>query len=357
MNRSRLTEQSDVASGPDGPITVLSGYVHPTRGPVTCPAAPLVAGWFHERGFASRIGAGGILPAGRGGRLFATTYIDLDGAVVGIAVIAPARQEAVAAEAVRVWSAAVRTRRLIVCASEPACGPTPVVPSQPLNRLAPSAGGAGPAECPRAAATWAAVRQYEARGDTVLVLGGGGFAPAGPAAQQAGAQQAGRVRVADAAGAQALRSVDPERLSFVQHPCSPVEEVAEILGVLRARFPLLRGQHPDQWCYRSSDRRRAVRAVAESSDLVLVSAGSTVAASIRSGTFVAFNGLNALRPEEIAAAATVGVIAPLRAAEGAGDATDAVVGAIGGLGPVSVAYHRTVTEVATDVLARTPRRP
>ncbi|MEV7928302.1 hypothetical protein [Kitasatospora sp. NPDC088779] len=351
MNRSRLTEQSDVASGPDGPITVLSGYVHPTRGPVTCPAAPLVAGWLHERGFAARIGAGGILPAGRGGRLFATTYIDLDGAVVGIAVIAPARQEAVAAEAVRVWSATVRTRRLIVCASAPACGPTPVVPSQPLNRLPPSAGGAGQAECPRAAATWAAVRQYEVRGDTVLVLGGG-FAPADPAAQQAG-----RVRVPDVAGAQALRSVDPERLSFVQHPCSPVEEVAEILGVLRARFPLLRGQHPDQWCYRSSDRRRAVRAVAESSDLVLVSAGSTLAASIRSGAFVAFNGLNALRPEEIAAAATVGVIAPLRAAEGAVDATDAVVGAIGGLGPVSVAYHRTVTEVATDVLARTPRRP
>ncbi|MER8099257.1 hypothetical protein [Kitasatospora sp. NPDC094016] len=351
MNRSRLTEQSDVASGPDGPVTVLSGYVHPTRGPVTCPAAPLVAGWLHERGFASRIDAGGILPAGRGGRLFATTYIDLDGAVVGIAVIAPARQEAVAAEAVRVWSATVRTRRLIVCASAPACGPTPAVPPQPLNRLAAPAGGAGQAECPRAAASWAAVRQYEARGDTVLVLGGGGLAPAGPAAQQAG-----RVRVPDAAGAQALRAVDPERLSFVQHPCSPVEEVAEILGVLRARFPLLRGQHPDQWCYRSSDRRRAVRAVAESSDLVLVSAGSTLAASIRSGAFVAFNGLNALRPEEIAAAATVGVIAPLRAAEGAVDATDAVVGAIGGLGPVSVAYHRTVTEVATDVLARTPRR-
>ncbi|WP_246213921.1 hypothetical protein [Kitasatospora viridis] len=252
--------------------------------------------------------------------------------MTGIAVVAPtAPASLAAAEAVRVWSATLRTRRVIVCAAEPDCGNGAGFPAQRPERFR------GSAQCAGAAATAATVRQYLERGDTVLALGAeGGWE--------------GCVPVVDVSGARALQVGDPERLSFVQRPCAPVEEVAGILAVLRARFPMLRGQHPDQWCYRSSDRGRGIRAVVESSDLVLASEGD-----LPGPRSVTFGGLESLTPELLAPVATLGVIAPLRVGAAGGDATDAVIDVVGGLGPLSVVHHRSVTSVRSDVHARASR--
>src|SRR5262249_28032679 len=50
----------------------------------------------------------------------------------------------------------------------------------------------------------------------------------------------------------------------------PVEEATAMLSVLRARFPLVRGQHYDALCYAATDRAAAIKQVAAPSDLVLV---------------------------------------------------------------------------------------
>ncbi|AUG75862.1 hypothetical protein CFP65_0943 [Kitasatospora sp. MMS16-BH015] len=358
MNRTRLTDHTEVAGRPGDPVTVLSGFHHPARGPVSCPAAPLLAGWLRERGQECRIAAAGALPAGSGGRLAATTYLDLDGRVVGLAVTAPAHRATLAAEAVRVWSAALRTRRLLVCTAPLGCEPPPSLPTQPDARTADRARGRPTPRtvCPRAVATWATAAQYEARGDTVLLLGTGGPARAGDA------ETAHRPRVRDVAAAHVVQPADPERLSFVQYPCAPVEEMAEILKVLRRRFPMLRGQHPDEWCYRAADRRLAVRAVARAGDLVLLGARSTEAEWLKPEVRVPFDGLHVLRPELLAKAATIGLLAPLTplvplAGDGGRDGTELVAEVLGGLGPLSLVHHRSLTQVRTDVLARTPEPP
>ncbi|MFD5467517.1 hypothetical protein ACFWIQ_32565 [Kitasatospora sp. NPDC127059] len=173
-----------------------------------------------------------------------------------------------------------------------------------------------------------------------------------------GAAFTGLARVRDVDAARAFLAADPERLSFVQYPCAAVEDVARILTVLRVRFPLLRGQHPDQWCYRASDRRHALLAVARSSDLLLVSDGDAEVPSTGAVPVVTYTGLHVLSPERIASAATIGLVSPLRT--GAGDrrdATDEVIAALGGLGPLSVVRYSVLTRVATDVLTRLPSVP
>ncbi|AUG81552.1 hypothetical protein CFP65_6934 [Kitasatospora sp. MMS16-BH015] len=309
-----------------------------------------MAGWLHQRGHAYRIGVIGSPAAGIGGRLFATTYIDLDGRVVGIAAIAPTRAEAAAEEAVRTWSATLRTRRVVLAEAPADCGPSPLLPHQVVRPQAVPDPGPAPGGCARAAATWATVKHFEARGDSVLLLGTGGGVPVDSEAE------ASCLRVRDTTAAWAVQPADPGRLSFVQRPCAPVEEVARILDVLRVRFPFLRGQHPDQWCYRTSDRRQVALAVAAASDLVLVGSGSAETDWIGPDRCVPFLGVQGLPPERVARAATIGMVAPLRCPGSQDDRTEEVIEALGGLGPLSVVRHSVRTEVMTDIVAR-PQGP
>jgi 4-hydroxy-3-methylbut-2-enyl diphosphate reductase len=48
------------------------------------------------------------------------------------------------------------------------------------------------------------------------------------------------------------------------------DEAEEVTSVLRERFPALRGPRRDDICYATTNRQRAVRAVAREVDLVLV---------------------------------------------------------------------------------------
>jgi 4-hydroxy-3-methylbut-2-enyl diphosphate reductase IspH len=64
--------------------------------------------------------------------------------------------------------------------------------------------------------------------------------------------------------------IAPDRLSVVVQTGMPVEEATAMLSVLRARFPLVRGQHYDALCYAATDRAAAIKQVAAVSDLVLV---------------------------------------------------------------------------------------
>src|SRR5699024_1351291 len=71
-----------------------------------------------------------------------------------------------------------------------------------------------------------------------------------------------------------LRVEDPERISYLTQTTLAVDETAEVVEALRARFPSLRGPSSDDICYASTSRQDAVRETAQESDALFV-VGST----------------------------------------------------------------------------------
>ena len=60
------------------------------------------------------------------------------------------------------------------------------------------------------------------------------------------------------------------RLAFVTQTTLSVDDTAEIVAVLRARFPALDGPRREDICYATTNRQAAVKAIAPGADLVLV---------------------------------------------------------------------------------------
>jgi len=63
---------------------------------------------------------------------------------------------------------------------------------------------------------------------------------------------------------------DPDRLAYVTQTTLSVDDTAEIVGVLRRRFPRIRGPRKDDICYATTNRQEAVKAIARRSDALLV---------------------------------------------------------------------------------------
>ncbi|MFJ9523636.1 hypothetical protein ACIRPK_36085 [Kitasatospora sp. NPDC101801] len=337
--------------------------MHPTRGMVRCPAAPALAAALNGSGITVATGAVEPRPGGAG-VLVATTYLDLNGQPVGVAVAAGRAHTALAYETVGAWSAVLRTRRVLVASGAPCCvgaaavlpGAREPVPAQGLRK--PAGARAGGAGCPRSQAAWALVLAFQQRGDTVLLVGGPEDAAApGPSGRDPLPAEAWSriVQVGTVDQAAALTVPDPRRLSFVVRPCVLVDWASQVVNALRERFAALRGQHPDQWCYERSDLHRGARLAAESSDLVLTVGGSgALAPSLERARHL--TGLAQLDLPSLGAAATVAVIEeqpPAPTAHPALAAAD-VVEVLSGLGPLSVVRHRVATEVSTDVYRDQP---
>jgi len=73
--------------------------------------------------------------------------------------------------------------------------------------------------------------------------------------------------------AEEARSVVParaDRLAFITQTTLSVEDAAEIVGILRARFPAIEGPRKEDICYATTNRQMAVRAIAPECDLVIV---------------------------------------------------------------------------------------
>jgi 4-hydroxy-3-methylbut-2-enyl diphosphate reductase len=68
----------------------------------------------------------------------------------------------------------------------------------------------------------------------------------------------------------ALQVTDPEKVAYVTQTTLSVDDTADIIDALRARFPRLTGPKKSDICYATQNRQDAVRSLAERSDLVLV---------------------------------------------------------------------------------------
>lgn len=63
---------------------------------------------------------------------------------------------------------------------------------------------------------------------------------------------------------------DPEQLAFVTQTTLSVDDTADIVAALQARFPAIQGPHKEDICYATTNRQEAVKAVAPRADALLV---------------------------------------------------------------------------------------
>jgi 4-hydroxy-3-methylbut-2-enyl diphosphate reductase len=76
--------------------------------------------------------------------------------------------------------------------------------------------------------------------------------------------------VQDAGEARDVTPADPERLAFITQTTLSVDDTAEIVQLLRTRFPAIEGPKREDICYATTNRQAAVKAIAPEADLVLV---------------------------------------------------------------------------------------
>ncbi|WP_299734884.1 4-hydroxy-3-methylbut-2-enyl diphosphate reductase [uncultured Roseobacter sp.] len=63
---------------------------------------------------------------------------------------------------------------------------------------------------------------------------------------------------------------DPERLAYVTQTTLSVDDTADVVAALQARFPAIVGPHKEDICYATTNRQEAVKAMAPKCDAMLV---------------------------------------------------------------------------------------
>jgi 4-hydroxy-3-methylbut-2-enyl diphosphate reductase len=199
------------------------------------------------------------------------------------------------------------------------------------------------ATCPLVTKVHAEARRFAERGDTVLLIGHSGHEEVEGTLGEAPART---ILVEDIAQARTVTVPDPERVSYLTQTTLAVDETAEILGVLRSRFPFLKGPASADICYATTNRQHALTAVATEADLVLVIGSTNSSNSVRLVELARRGGTPAhliedagdIRPEWLAGVRTVGLTA------GASAPPRLVAEVVAALGPITVLERKTATE-------------
>ena len=147
--------------------------------------------------------------------------------------------------------------------------------------------------------------------------------------------------------------LDPDRVSYVVQPGMLIEDAARVVATLRALYPRVRGAHPDGLCYAASDRAATVRTVAASCDATFILGEVThpdilspfrLAAAEETHVHVIDNTAQ-VRPGWIAGAASIGIIPTASASP---NLEHELLELLSGLGPLSIARRRLITDVLTS---------
>ncbi|CAI3936914.1 4-Hydroxy-3-methylbut-2-enyl diphosphate reductase IspH (IspH) (PDB:3DNF) [Commensalibacter papalotli (ex Botero et al. 2024)] len=76
--------------------------------------------------------------------------------------------------------------------------------------------------------------------------------------------------IKDADEARTVQPENPDRLAFITQTTLSVDDTAEIVAILRQRFPQIEGPKREDICYATTNRQEAVKRIAPECDLVLV---------------------------------------------------------------------------------------
>ena len=166
------------------------------------------------------------------------------------------------------------------------------------------------------------------------------------------------ILVETAADAERLVPAEGARLSYITQTTLSVDDTAEIVALLKRRFPDIAGPHKEDICYATTNRQQAIKAVAPRSDAVFVigSANSSnsmrlVEVARRAGAPIAqlIENAGAIDWDVLAGAKTIGLSAGASAPE---ILVDEVIAAF------AARFDLTVEEVAVtreDVESKLPR--
>jgi 4-hydroxy-3-methylbut-2-en-1-yl diphosphate reductase len=134
------------------------------------------------------------------------------------------------------------------------------------------------AVCPLVTRVHAAVRRYAGSGHTVLLVGHAAheevIGTRGEAPEQT-------VVVETVPDAERVEVPDPNRVAYATQTTLSVDETAEIVSVLRRRFPQIVGPDEGDICYATTNRQQAVKKLAAEVDVVLVLGSSNSSNSNR----------------------------------------------------------------------------
>jgi 4-hydroxy-3-methylbut-2-enyl diphosphate reductase len=123
------------------------------------------------------------------------------------------------------------------------------------------------ATCPLVTKVHMEARRFAAEGYTVVLIGHAGHDEVVGTTGEA--PDAIRL-VGSVADAERLEVRDPDRVAYVTQTTLSVDETAEIVQVLRERFPRLHAPPREDICYATTNRQAAVKRLARHVDVLLV---------------------------------------------------------------------------------------
>jgi 4-hydroxy-3-methylbut-2-enyl diphosphate reductase len=111
------------------------------------------------------------------------------------------------------------------------------------------------------------LRHYQ-RGDQVILVGHAGHPEVEGTMGQA--PEGAVLLISTPEDVEELLVKDESRLSFVTQTTLSVDDAADVVDALKARFPNIQGPKREDICYATSNRQAAVKELAKTCDLVLV---------------------------------------------------------------------------------------
>ena len=135
------------------------------------------------------------------------------------------------------------------------------------------------ATCPLVSKVHRGVEQHFKSGRTVLLIGHEGHPEVVGTMGQL--PEGAVILVEDVAKAEALEVEDCERLAYATQTTLSLKETEDVLGVLKRRFPKIAGPKREDICYATTNRQRAVEALAPKADLTLIIGATNSSNSLR----------------------------------------------------------------------------
>jgi 4-hydroxy-3-methylbut-2-en-1-yl diphosphate reductase len=124
------------------------------------------------------------------------------------------------------------------------------------------------ATCPLVSKVHVEARQHFRRGLEVVLVGHAGHPEVEGTIGQL--PRGAITLVENRADAEAFVPKDPERLAFITQTTLSVDDAAEIVAILKRRFPKIAGPKKEDICYATTNRQEALKRIAPESDCVLV---------------------------------------------------------------------------------------
>ncbi len=127
------------------------------------------------------------------------------------------------------------------------------------------------ATCPLVTKVHMEVARHQREGNECVLIGHAGHPEVeGTLGQYDRSAGGAMYLVENPADVATLEVQDPTRLSFVTQTTLSMDDTADVIAALRARFPDIRGPKKDDICYATQNRQDAVRKLAPRCDLLIV---------------------------------------------------------------------------------------